>query len=155
MTIPSELDLSRVSHLEARKLVAECFDSIDKNHADRDAATNELSEKISDLEDEINRKTRTYREHISAEMGLDSLLEQFDALQKPFELEDRRMVADMEAKLEQLGMSLEDDFQLSRHDYSVYRCYLTNLPLLAGDECCTLPDGNEFLFDLLPIARTD
>jgi hypothetical protein len=137
------MDLSKISHLEARQAVKAHFDADDEFSAAENAATAAVRAKMDAARKLIREKElELEREHFAP------LRAELEAIEKPFrEREEQRFQA-LEKKLEELGVE-PSEFKLYDDWSGTERCAVSGLPLMEDDITGETPDGDPFLFDLV------
>lgn len=133
-------DLSKVPHLEARKLIAKHFDSASEDQAP------ETKDKIKALYEQIEKIRSDYWQQIKAAVA--PLEAEIAALDESRRQREQKRGDDVDAALKALGVEFED-FDLHDDYCGVNCCAVTGLALMHGDETGESPDGDPFLFCIL------
>jgi hypothetical protein len=137
------MDLSKISHLEARQAVKAHFDSEDDFETEQQA-----TEKVRASIESVRKFIRQKELELEAE-HLKPLEAELEAIEKPFREKEQKRWDDLDAKLKALGVEAAD-FDLYDGWDGVSTCAVSGLPLMNEDELAETPSGDQFLFDLVP-----
>lgn len=141
------MGLSRISHLEARQVIKAFFDDMEV-YGEEQQATAAVREKINAARAMIRKKEQELeREHLAP------LRAELEAIEKPFREREQKRFEALDAKLSELGVEASA-FRLYDDWTGVDRCDVSGLPLMDEDITGETPDGEPFLFDLVPQLDT-
>ncbi len=140
------IDVARVPHVAARRIVRNHFFHIDSRLTPEEEARAE----------DLRARLRAGKEELETETQV-KFVERFSALEtelKALDAKDGELGAahwDATAKalvphnLDLEMFSLHDDYT------GVYRCSVTGLPLMSDDKLATDPEGSDFLLAIVPV----